>query len=155
MKIYIAADHRGFEFKKKLTAYIASLKHEVVDVGNKKNNPKDDYPDYVYELYLAMKLGESGLGIVICGSGVGVCVAANRFSELRCGLCTNAEQTKAAKSDDDINVLALSADYTNFEDAKKIVKTFIETPFSNLPRHRRRLQKIEKYHECCSGCAGC
>ncbi len=156
MQIFVAADHRGFKLKQQILDYLKTKGHQIQDCGNTKLDPNDDYPDFVHDLYLRMtaSLDSGARGIVICGSGVGVDIAANRYPELRCGLCATEKQAKDARKHDDINVLAIAADYNNIEKAKKIVDGFLNTNFDNHPRHLRRLQKINNYAQSgsCSNC---
>lgn len=157
MEVFIAADHRGFKLKQEIIKYLKIKGYKVKDCGNTKLDPNDDYPDFVYELYMQMTTsldGDKARGIVICGSGVGVDIAVNRYKELRCGLCASQQQAKDARAHDNINVLAIAADYTNLEKVKKIVDVFLHTDFSNHPRHIRRLQKVNDYAERCN-CTHC
>jgi len=142
MNIYLAADHGGFEYKRQLIDYLKSQGHNPVDCGASQFVSIDDYPDFVSELAKKMQADPESLGVVICRNGVGVSIAANRFRHLRCGLGINEAHIKSARLDDNINVLALAADYYDFLMAKKLVDVFLKTPFSNLERHRRRLAKI-------------
>lgn len=144
MKIYLAADHGGFEYKQQLSNYLKGLGLEVVDCGATQPDPNDDYPEFVAELAKKMQVDPESLGIVICRNGVGVSIAANRFNHLRCGLGLNEAHVKSARLDDNINVLALGADYFDLTTSQKLVDTFLNTPFSNLERHVRRLAKINQ-----------
>ena len=142
MKIYLASDHGGFDYKKQLTDYLNEQGYEIIDCGNNQKDENDDYPDFVRMLATKMQVDPDSLGIVICRNGVGVSIAANRFGHLRCGLSLSEEHVKSARTDDNINVLALGADYVDWQTTKQIVKVFLETPFSNLERHTRRLAKV-------------
>ncbi len=146
MKIYIAADHRGYELKEELKKHLAGGGYEVADCGNEKYDPEDDYPDFVNNLRGQMKADRQiSRGIVICGSGIGVSIAANRDGQLRCGLCFNEEQARSARAHDNINVLALASDHTSTEAAKKIADIFLKTPFDDSPKYARRLEKIDRH----------
>jgi len=138
--IYIAADHRGYNLKEKIKQWLVEWGHEYEDLGNDHFDPEDDYPDFAKRV--AKKMGGSNKGIVICGSGVGVDIVANRFCGVRCGLGFLPEQIKKAKEDDDINCLALAADFLEEEKAKEIVKTFLETKFLKEERKIKRIEKI-------------
>ncbi len=142
MKIYLASDHGGFDYKKQLTDYLNEQGYEIIDCGNNQKDENDDYPDFVRMLATKMQVDPDSLGIVICRNGVGVSIATNRFGHLRCGLSLSEEHVKSARTDDNINVLALGADYVDWQTTKQIVKVFLETPFSNLERHTRRLAKV-------------
>jgi len=145
MEIYLAADHGGFEFKQQLSAFLKRQNYEVIDCGNTQLDPNDDYPDFVKVLAQKMQTNPQSKGVVICRNGVGVSIAANRFGHLRCALGFSDLQVKKARLDDDINVLALGADYISLEQAEALVKLFLETNFSNLERHNRRLTKVSSF----------
>lgn len=146
MTIFIAADHRGFELKNKLIPWLKSQGHTVVDCGNTAYDPGDDYPDFtlvvVRQLFSTEAVENEALGIAICGSGVGVSIAANRFKDIRCALGFNIEQIKHARENDHINVLSLPSDYISFTTAKKIVKTFLTTKPIMKEKYLRRIKKI-------------
>lgn len=144
MLIYIGADHRGFQLKESLKKYLKDSGYEVVDVGNDKYVSTDDYPDFAALVGRKISLDpENSRGILICGSGVGVDAAANKFKNVRSALAFNAEQAAMSRSDDNANVLSLAADYLDEEDVKKILSVWLATNFSGEERHRRRLKKIE------------
>lgn len=148
MTIYLGADHRGFHLKEELKLWLIQQGHEVVDVGASSLVPDDDYVDYakrVADSVLTEEFQHRGRrGILICASGVGVDIVANRFKRIRCGLGISPEQVREAREDDDINVLALAADYTDAGTAKEMVETFLETEFSRKERYIRRLKKIDE-----------
>lgn len=144
MRIIMGADHRGFTLKENLKAWLVKEGYEVVDGGNMVHDPDDDYPDYVSSVARNIqKSPEDTRGILICGSGVGVDIAANKFASVRSVLARNSEQSKEAREHENVNVLSLSADHTSEDEAKSIVKNFLTTPFSHVERHIRRLKKIE------------
>lgn len=148
MLIYIGSDHRGFKLKESLKIYLKESGYEVVDVGNTNYDQADDYPDFAALVGRKISLDpENSRGILICGSGVGVDVVANKFKNVRSALAFNAEQAIAARSDDNTNVLSLAADYLNEEEAKKIVSAWLKTLFSGEERHNRRLKKIQDIEE--------
>ncbi|MAF79663.1 hypothetical protein CL629_01135 [bacterium] len=145
MVIYIGADHRGFELKAELKEFIQGLGYQVFDMGAETLDENDDYPDFAAAV--AGKVSddyENAKGIVICGSGIGVDIVANKFSRVRCSLVSTSDQAFDARSDDDANVLALGANIVNSEEVKKILTTWLGTPFSDEERHRRRRDKISK-----------
>lgn len=145
MVIYIGADHRGFNLKERVRIFLRDKGYEVFDVGNEKYDQKDDYPDFAAEV--AKKVSaepESSRGILLCGSGVGMDVAANKYKDVRSALAISTDQIYDARHDDNANILSLAADFTTEEDAMKIVQTFLETPFAGEERFRRRLQKISQ-----------
>lgn len=142
--LYIGADHRGYKLKETLKIYLKELNFEFEDLGAREIFPDDDYPDYA--INVAQKVSENpkeNLGILICGSGVGVDVVANKFKSVRSALIFNAEQARMSRNDDNTNVLSLSADFIDENLAKEIVKIWLETPFSRLERYARRLEKIK------------
>lgn len=146
MVIYIGADHRGFNHKEAIKKYLADLGYTVSDMGNEKYDEFDDYPDFAEKVGQKVSV-EGGIGILICGSGVGMDIVANKFSGVRSALVSNSEQAMDAKTDDDINVLSLAADYTSVEDSKKIISIWINSKFSGEERFKRRLKKITEIEE--------
>ena len=143
--IFIGADHRGYNLKEVLKIYLKELSLECEDLGAKKFNPEDDYPDFA--LTVAKKVAENpeeNRGILICGSGVGVDMVANKIKGIRSALCFDAAQARASRNDDDTNVLSLTADFIAEEKAKKIVKVWLETPYAKLEKYERRLNKIKE-----------
>lgn len=144
MKIYIGADHRGFELKNKLIDFLRQQKHEVVDQGNTVYDKDDDYPVFAAAVAHAVAGDPQALGIVVCGSGVGVDIAANKVAGVRAGLCETPDQATAARRDDNVNVLALAADFVDEKTAQAIVGAFIGTSFDGAPRHQRRVDELER-----------
>ena len=142
MKICLAADHRGFEFKEKIKVWLGKRGCQVVDLGNDHYDPDDDYPDFAQKLVKRL-LPDQDRGILFCGSGIGVNIVANRFSGIRCGLGFTPKQVKHGRQNDDINCLALAADFLNFEQIKKVVTVFLETKFDEKASHKRRIKKID------------
>ncbi len=151
MKVYLGADHRGFKLKEELKAWF--LENEIAgeDLGTFEYDSNDDYPLIAEKVAKCVSSdSEKNLesrGIVICGSGVGVDIVANKFKSIRCGLAVNSEQVRQAREDDNINMLAIPSDFTSREDARKIVKIFLETTFSKKERKIRRLDEIEKIED--------
>ena len=142
MLIYIGADHRGFKLKEYLKSILKNEGYEVVDVKPELEEG-DDYPDVASNLAYQVSLNNTNAkGILLCGSGAGVSIVANKFPHVRAALALNADQIYDAKSDEDINVLSISSDFTEPEVAKKILTTWLKTPFSEEERHKRRLKKI-------------
>jgi len=137
--IYLAADHRGFAVKEKVKKWLEKKGKSVVDLSG-QYQPGDDYPDHA--LAMARSLKKKGGGVLFCGSGVGVDMAANRFSWVRCGLGFDEEQVVSARSDDNINCLAIAADYLSFSKIKKLVEAFLKTPFKKKFSYQRRLMKL-------------
>lgn len=142
--IYIGADHRGYNLKETLKVHLKELNYEFNDLGAFELNPNDDYPDFA--LAVAKKVAESpeeNCGILICGSGIGVDIVANKINGIRSALCFDAAQARASRNDDNANVLSLSSDFTTEEKAKEIVKIWIQTPYAKLEKYERRINKIK------------
>lgn len=148
MAVYLGTDHRGFKLAEELYAWLLGQNIPITNVGAEKYDEDDDYVDYACDVARRVaqltKNSVIARGIVLCGSGVGVDVVANKVRGIRCGLGLNPEQVKEAREDDDINVLAIAADYTTEKQAKEMIKVFLETDFSGLARHKRRLEKISR-----------
>ncbi len=141
--IYLGADHRGFELKEKIKYWLLDWGSEYEDLGATIKDPTDDYPDYARKVAEKVIAGDNNRGIVICGSGIGVAIAANKVVGARAGTASNYEQVRAAVNDEDLNILALSGDFINDGEAKEIIKAFLEAKFSQGERHIRRLNKIK------------
>jgi len=143
--LYIGADHRGYKLKEALKIYLQELNYAWEDSGAKELVSDDDYPDYA--LAVAKKVAENpeeNRGILICGSGVGVDIVANKTKGVRSALCFDVKQAWMSRNDDNTNVLALAADFIDEETAKKIVQIWIKTPFSGEEHHARRIEKIKE-----------
>lgn len=146
MTIFIAADHRGFELKNKLIEYLQEKNIRVQDLGAYNLDPEDDYPDYGKKLAQAvLQNPEEFLGVAICGSGIGMSIATNRFKGIRCGLCLSVEQAQHGRKNDHINVVGLASDYTNFEQAIAIVDAFLNTPMKKETKYLRRSKQMDEF----------
>ncbi|MDE2038748.1 MAG: ribose 5-phosphate isomerase B [Elusimicrobia bacterium] len=141
MKIALGADHAGFELKRQVVEWLGRLGHEALDLGTDDPRPCD-YPDYAREVALAVAEGRAQRGILVCGSGVGASVAANKVPGARAGLCHDAFSARQGVEDDDVNILCLGARVIGSGLAFEIVKTWLEARFSNAERHARRLAKV-------------
>lgn len=144
MKIYIGADHRGFELKAKIKKYLYENNYEFEDLGALNLNPDDDYPVYAELVGKKVQANPDSFGILLCGSGVGVEVAANKFDEVRAATGNSVDQVKAGRHDDNMNVLVIASDFTDETKAKDLTKAFLETEFGNEKRFNRRLAEIAK-----------
>ena len=142
MTVYIGADHRGFHLKDKLAQWLREEGHEVTDCGNTIYDPVDDFPDYSFAVADRVVADEGSRGIIICGSGGGVTICANKVKGVRCTTAVHVADVKHNRQADDINVLALSADYTDFDEAKELVAAFLLIEFEAQERHVRRLNKV-------------
>ena len=142
--VYIGADHRGFYLKEKIKEWLTAREYEYRDLGAESYDQNDDYPDIAFKLGEKV-LADGGKGILICGSGVGVCIAANKMKGVRAGVCLSEKQVFSGRNDDDMNILCLNSDLVNEEENQLIVKTFLETPFGSEERYIRRINKIKTY----------
>ena len=142
MKLAIASDHAGFDLKELLRAKIAAG-HEVIDLGTRDPRLPDDYPDYALAMGKAILAGQAERGILICGSGVGVCVAANKIPGIRAGICHDTYSAHQGVEHDDMNVLVLGARIIGTELAQELVRTFLAAKYTNEERHARRLAKVK------------
>lgn len=142
MKIFIGADHRGFELKEKLRSWLNEEGHEVEDCGAHEYEEGDDFIEFAKDTTEKTLATNESRGILLCGSGAGVEITANKIRGARCSLGQSPEQIAKARNADDINVLAIASDFIDFDNAKKIVKSFLETPYDPAERHERRISKI-------------
>lgn len=142
MKVGLGADHGGFEMKTQLAKLLAEAGYEVVDFGNKAYDTDDDYPDFAIPLARAVAGGDVERGILICGSGVGASVAANKVSGVRAALCHDDFSARQGVEDDDLNVLCFGGRTMGIAVAWDCTKNFLGATFSGAERHRRRLAKV-------------
>jgi RpiB/LacA/LacB family sugar-phosphate isomerase len=142
MRIVVGADHAGFELKQLLAAYLRQRGHEVLDIGTNSDDPVD-YPDYADAVSQAVLDGRAERGLLICGSGVGASVAANKIPGIRAGLCHNSYAAHQGVEHDDMNVLVLGARVIGRELARELVDNFLSAQFTGEERHRRRVEKIK------------
>lgn len=139
-KIYIASDHAGFELKEKICTFFKEQKLNYINLGT-HDTTSCDYPDYAH--LLSAKIDNESFGILICGSGIGISIAANRHKNIRCALCHESLSAKLSRQHNDANVLALGGRLIGIELAIEIINIFITTSFEN-GRHLKRIQKIEE-----------
>lgn len=143
--LYIASDHAGFNLKKYLLEYLKEKLHkEVVDLGSDKYNETDDYPDYAFKLAKEVINDKNNIGILICGSGHGMCIAANKVEGIRAALGYSTSGAESARKEDDANVMCLAGRVLSNDYAGAIVKKFLETKFNGLDRMNRRIEKISQ-----------
>ena len=143
MKISIGADHAGFEMKRDLVQFVGKLGHAVQDVGTFAPDKPDDYPDYAILVAKDVQAGKADRGILVCGSGVGVSVAANKFKGVRAAMCHDHYSAHQGVEHDDLNVLVLGARIIGQMMAQDVTQAFLEAKFSNEERHVRRLNKVK------------
>ena len=142
MKIAMGSDHAGFELKRVLAAELRSLGHEIIDLGTHSTDPVD-YPDFAEAVGGAVRDGEAERGILLCGSGLGASVAANKLPGVRAGLCHDTYSAHQGVEHDDINVLVLGARIVGPALAHEIVHAYLGAKFTNEERHLRRLNKVK------------
>ena len=141
--IYIGSDHAGFKLKEYIKIYLSKTGYEPVDMGNEKYEPGDDYPDYAAKV--AKKVSGTGRrGIIICDSGVGACIAANKIKNIRAVNPTNTIVARMSREHNNTNILCLGQNYIKPPLARKILKIWLETGFSREERHHRRVDKINR-----------
>jgi len=145
MKIFLAADHGGFELKEYLIEKLKKQKYQIEDYGAFKYNPRDDYPDIVKDAIIKVAKDKNARGILCCCSGIGVSIMANRHPKIRAAVAFNKKIAKETRQKNNINILCLGADYLSQKQALEIVKTFLSNKFLG-GRHERRLDKINQYH---------
>ncbi len=141
MRIAVGADHAGFELKFSIVEYLNAAGHTALDMGTHSAEPVD-YPDVSRKVAEAMQQGLADRGILVCGSGVGTSVAANKFAGIRAAVCHDTFSAHQGREDDDVNVLCLGGRVIGKALALEIVKTWLEAEFSGLERHQRRLDKV-------------
>lgn len=148
MKIYIGADHNGYDLKNKVVEYLRNLGHEVIDEGDGRLDPADDFTVFAGKVVSGMKSDSSFLkvrGILICGSGQGMVMAANRYKGIRAGLGWSEDSARSIRNDEDSNVLALPAEVLiKSSKWQKIVDTWLSTPFAGASRYKRRIQQMDE-----------
>lgn len=145
MKIAIATDHNGVKEKQAIIKYLENKEYIILD-KSPINTDTDDYPDFAFKVAEAVKNNECDFGILLCGTGIGMSIAANKVKGIRCAHVSSIEDAKHTRIDNDANIIALSYK-NNLDDLFSIISTFLETPFSNEERHVRRINKIREYEE--------
>lgn len=145
--IYLGTDHRGFTLKNKIKGWIGDLGYNSEDMGAYELDPADDYTVYAQKVATSVAQVKEAKGILLCGSGVGVDIVANKFDGVRSSIGKSVEQVRAGRYDDDLNVLVIAADYTSEDEAKKMIEVFLKTPFSGKERYVKRLEDIKKIEE--------
>jgi ribose 5-phosphate isomerase B len=145
MKIAIGNDHRGFEAKQQIKSIVTQLGHEVIDVGSNDSNPVD-YPDTAYLAATAVSKKQADRAILVCGTGIGMCITANKVKGIRAALCNDELSARVSRHHNDANVLCISGDLTGEVLLRKIVEVWLDTEFSG-GRHQRRIDKIAAIEE--------
>jgi ribose 5-phosphate isomerase B len=142
MRIAIGADHGGYPLNERVIRELDTAGHEILDFGTHVGSRPDDYPDYALKVGQAIQNKQAEIGILICGSGVGAAVAANKLTGIRAALCGDTYSAHQSREHDDCNVLCLGARVTGEELALEIVRSFVAARFTGEERHRRRLEKV-------------
>jgi len=142
MRVIIGSDHAGYNYKTLLIAALQQEGYEVMDLGTDNGDDPDDYPDHAADVATALLNKQGDRGILICGSAVGVSIAANKFKGIRAGVCHDTYSAHQSVEHDDVNILCLGERVIGIELAKEIVFTFLKAIFTGAPRHHRRLEKL-------------
>lgn len=145
MRVHIGSDHAGFELKSHLLAHLASLGHDVVDVGPAVYDAQDDYPPFCIATGLAVLADPGSLGIVLGGSGNGEQIAANKVPGIRCALAWSVETATLGRQHNNAQVVGIGARMHSLDEAAEIAAAFVATPFSDEPRHQRRIDILDAY----------
>jgi ribose 5-phosphate isomerase B len=144
MKIVIGSDHAGFRYKENAKKYFAmTAEHTCIDVGT-DSEASTDYPDYAVLAVNALLSRKADMGILICGTGIGMSIAANKFKGIRAAVCESTAAAQLARLHNDANILCIGERLTSWEKALEIIKTFLETSFDDSERHCRRVDKLNK-----------
>tara|TARA_B100001029_G_C14831741_1_gene323382 strand:+ start:69 stop:518 length:450 start_codon:yes stop_codon:yes gene_type:complete len=142
VKIAIGSDHAGFEIKEEIKSFLTSLNTDFIDLGAHEFDSLDDYPDYAKNVGYAVRDNDVQKGIIVCGSGVGASITANKIKGVRAGLCHDGYSAHQGVEHDDMNVLCIGSRIIGIELIKEIIISFINAKFSGEERHSRRLQKL-------------
>mgnify|MGYP000914533503 CR=1 FL=1 len=144
MKIFLGADHRGYELKEKIAKWLFEMEYPYQDLGANHLDPNDDYTKYAEQVASLVAKTENSRGVLLCGSGVGVDIVANKFDGIRASIGKDVFQVEAGRNDDDMNILVIAADFTEEKEAKAMLIAFLETKFSGRAKYERRLQEIKE-----------
>ena len=146
MKVYLGSDHNGYFLRMAIAKYLNSAGYDIVDEGDEKPDPQDDFPLFAQKAVTHMLScdDDEPRAILLCGSGQGMCMAANRYKGIRAALGYDRQSIRAARSDDDANVLCLPASEIDREETNVLVETFLNTPFAAAPRFKRRIAQLDE-----------
>jgi ribose 5-phosphate isomerase B len=145
MHIYLGSDHRGFALKQEIINWLKSEGHSVTDCGNTEYQSDDDFTEYAFAVGEKVAADPGSRGIVLCGTGVGVAIAANKVPTVRAHVATTPQMAADGRKHDDTNVVAISADTTPLERAQAIISAFLTTSFEDTPRRKRRVEQLNQY----------
>lgn len=144
MKVFVGADHNGYQLKEVLEAYLKRAGFDVVDDGNVALEPADDFPEFAAKAAKdVLSHGSNARAILLCGSGQGMCMAANRYKGIRAALGYDDESVRSSRNDDDANVLCLPARSLSEKDVTNLAELFLKTPFAAAPRFKRRIRQMD------------
>lgn len=146
MKIYVGADHNGFHMRESLIKYLKAQGYDVVDDGDKRLDPHDDFPVFAQKVVTDIMASDNmdPRGILLCGSGQGMCMAANRFPGIRAAMLYDHNSARSSRNDDNSNVACIAAKTMPEPEVQKIIKTWLDTPFAAAPRFIRRLKELDE-----------
>jgi ribose 5-phosphate isomerase B len=144
MKIFIGADHNGYELKEKLEKYLREQGHGIIDKGDAELHVDDDFPMYAAKVASEVAADGDSRGVLLCGSGQGVCMAANRYKGVRASLVWDQDEARSSRNDDDANIICLPAKKLSFDQAKALVDTWLDTPFAGAARFIRRIKQLDE-----------
>ncbi len=147
MKVAVGADHAGFELKGEIVRWLESEGHQVNDIGAHEFDPDDDYPDFAVAVAWSIRAGESERGIVICGSGVGACITANKIKGIRACLCHDTYSARQGVEHDNMNVVCIGGRIIGIELTKVVLESFLNASFLLEPRFQRRLDKLNQVEQ--------
>ncbi|HEX7018345.1 MAG TPA: RpiB/LacA/LacB family sugar-phosphate isomerase [Patescibacteria group bacterium] len=145
MKIFLGADHGGYELKEKVKTWLTEWGYEYEDLGAHHLDPADDYPEFSFKVAEKVAQNSDSLGLLLCRSGGGVTIAANKVKGIRAVPVASEKEAEHARAHNNANVVSLAGDWLTDDDAQQIVKTFLDTPYTHEERHQRRLDQISKY----------
>lgn len=143
MRIYIGSDHAGYEYRKSIIEYLNENGYEVIECMYHEYDKEDDFCDAAFDLTSKVETDKNSRGILICGTGIGMSIAANRNKNIRAALCHNEYEAKLTRIHNDANVICIGARTQGIEVVKEIIKTFLETEFSNIEKYIRRNERLK------------
>jgi ribose 5-phosphate isomerase B len=148
MKIFVGADHNGFRLRNSLIEYLKRAGYDVIDEGDERLDPEDDFPVFAHKAVTDVLSSddEDPRGVLICGSGQGMCMAANRFKGIRAALIYDRNSAKSSRNDDNSNIACLPADLLEKDQANILIETWLTTPFAAAPRFVRRLKELDNFN---------
>lgn len=145
MKIYLGADHGGYQLKEKTKQWLTEWGYEYQDLGAHQLDPADDYPQFAFAVAENVAQNPGSLGVLLCRSGAGVSISANKVKGVRATPAYSVPQIVQDRDHDDINVVTLAGNWLSDQEAQQLLKAFLETPYPRVERHQRRLDQISKY----------